>query len=407
MPIYSVRSQFADLLAQARELLGEHTEEEVHEDDLDDLKDEAAAFVAELRAHSDDYAPNAIKRVLLLQKQIAALDVDDDDFEEEFAELESELHDMAERLGVVLPEPEPDEDETRVVAPVYVRDGIAGDTRIVFDDQVTPDKLVDYALATSMYTPLGQSEFHRRNQGMSLLLAGLLGRTIRPSGGDGGGPAPSPGPGPSPGPTPGPGPGPGPGSGEDPKDDFPKDDFPKDDEPKDDEPKDDEPKDDFPKDDEPKDDEPKDDFPKDDEPKDDEPKDDFPKDDEPKDDEPKDDEPKDDKGDPKDEVGRDPAYVGGAERIRQLIDRVIPGGTAARPDLAGQLSAAGVNSPGELLTLTARGWSRNVNEGVHLRNQLVRILGADHEPALPAASELDGLVKAARRELRKSEYPVA
>jgi len=176
MPIYSIRSQFADLLAEAKELLGEHTEEEIHEEDLDHLKDEADAFVDHLHEHSDDFAPNAIRRAEELQKEIEALDVEDDDFEEDFAGLESELHDMAARLGFDLPEPEPDEDDTRVIGPAIIRDGIANDPRIVFDDKVTPEKLANYALATSLYSPVGQSAFHQRQQGLTLLLAGLLSR---------------------------------------------------------------------------------------------------------------------------------------------------------------------------------------------------------------------------------------
>jgi hypothetical protein len=94
----------------------------------------------------------------------------------------------------------------------------------------------------------------------------------------------------------------------------------------------------------------------------------------------------------------DTSALSGEERLRRLIDREIPGGEAARPDLLGQLAAAEIRSPEDLLEFTGRNWTRNVNEGLHLRQQLILKLGAEHEAALPPASELDSLVKAARRD---------
>jgi hypothetical protein len=97
----------------------------------------------------------------------------------------------------------------------------------------------------------------------------------------------------------------------------------------------------------------------------------------------------------------------GQSRLRALIDHHVQGGTAERPDLMGQLAHANIRSPEDLLAFTAKGWTRNINEGRHLHGQLLRVLGAEQAGALPPHDELDRLVKAARREIRGHDHPVA
>jgi hypothetical protein len=472
MPYSTIRDQFGHLLLDAEDVLSKRSLA-ANEDIRDDLLDAAEALTDYAEKRQEDYGSRNYKKAERLKRQIRKLDPEDDDFTDAAAELRADLEYLADRCDFDLPETsDPRAPPAAAAEGPVVRDGVFGDERVVFDDVVTPDRLAEYALATSMYSPLPQSAYHRRKAMTPLLLSALLARALPRT-------APDEDPKPV---DPKPGPGQPGGPGVPPRDDTSHDDDDDDDHDDDDvvdddhdaddddidddddtddhddddsDDHDDDDSDDHDDDDDDTDDHDDDDDDDtddhDDDDDDDDGNDDHANDDDHADDDhagddhadddhvddhdgAADDEPNDvvDHGDPKDDggsptPGKDdravapyapPTYgipasqpygtegLGGEARLEALIAK-LPGGTTTRPDLHGQLLAAGVRSPEALVALAAKDWPKNINEGVHLRRQIARILGPDHEKALPPASDLDSLVKAARREGRGPEQPLA
>jgi hypothetical protein len=455
MPYSIIDTRFADLLKDADDLLGARSLD-THEDEKCDLKIAAGALAKYAFAHREDYGTRIYRQIKEVKAEIRSLKPNGKKFAEKAANLRLALEMLADRCDFQLPVPPDAKPGPSNIIPPIVRDGVEWDDRVIFDDVVTPDRLVEYALATSMYSPLAQSAYHKRKQLTPLLLTALLARGTRGI--------------PVPGDDDEPDDGEPPTGGVD--DDTDGDDTDGDDTDTDNDDGDDTDGDDTDNDDDTDDDDTDDDDDDDDDDTDDDDDDDDDDDNDTDDDDDTDTdddtdgqdtggdgddtttgggaddgtgsgEPTDDGGDdtggddtggadggddntkgsvahlnviegefvelpPRPPIPIDPLIRrDGETRLRALIDHVIQGGAAGRPDLLGQLAHAQIRSPEELLAFTARGWTRNINEGRHLHNQLLRVLGQEHGPALPQHDELDRLVKAARREIREHDHPVA